>query len=166
MRYLTVRWCSTYVVLFTVAVVVAWVWGIPYIERQSGTSFWSTVDETRIESGTRRANMLGMHEYVAQQRIPCLASYRPGYEDDTWGDMLAAVTADDQRMTPVEPPAQFSRYHRRALELLYWIREEGREKPPTARVGDLAVVDSHIAEVIVELEELTPAVIREECASS
>ena len=73
------RWCTAYLVLFAVAVVVAWVWGIPYLERQINEdySFWADFNESRMWQAEEGNSYLTGYEYVVEQRIPCLVSYRP-----------------------------------------------------------------------------------------
>ena len=151
-------------VLFAVAVVAAWVWGIPYLERlhpDEDYSFWAHWNEHRELQAEYGTSFLTGYEYVVERRIPCLMSYRPGYEDERWGDLLAAVEADTARMSNVYT------YHLMAHEdaagrIVNWMRSTGETKAPDERVGDLTA-DPDFAERVAEWEETMPEVVREEC---
>ena len=158
------RWCTAYVVLFAVAVVAAWVWGVPYLERQhpDGDPFWTYFEEWRTGRTEDRNSFVTGYEYVVEQRIPCLVSYRPKYEGERWDDLLAAVETDIARLYNAGITQHLQRHESASLRMLQWIRSEGESKAPDERVGPL-MADPYFAQRVAEWEETMPAVVREEC---
>ena len=159
------RWCTVYVALFAVAVAAAWVWGIPYLERlhpDEDYSFWTFFEEWRIERTEDSNRVMTGYEYVVEQRVPCLVSYRPNYEGERWEDLLAAVEVDIARLQSAGLTYHLQRHENAALRMLYWIQQEGDTQVPAGRVGPL-MADPDFAQLVAGWEETMPAVVREEC---
>ena len=159
------RWCTAYVVIFAVAVVAAWVWGVPYLERQhpdEDFSSWTHFVESRIEQAEYRDSFVTGYDYVMEQRVPCLVSYRPNYDGERWDDLLAAVETDIARLYNAGLTQHLQRHESAALRMLQWMRSEGESKAPDERVGPL-MADPYFAQRVAEWEETMPAVVREEC---
>ena len=119
--------------------------------------------------GQDAVQQMGLEEY-AEERISCLESYRPGYQQDTWGEIVERAIEDRRRLNSVEPAGKWNirlgrQHHYDSMALVDTILTLGtsEEVSPDQAVEELQYYYWQFARALMRWRDSRPEAIRQEC---